>query len=83
MAIIDDLVASGLSLAQAQQVIAEDTIGDNTANLVAAGFTTTQAQAIHAYDVSKTSANADNIVQQGVWFGPQLTAIVAELNVTP
>jgi hypothetical protein len=83
MAIIDDLVSSGLSLAQSQQVIAEDTTGDNTANLVAAGFTTAQAQAIHAYDVSKTSANSDNMVQQGIWFGPQLTAIVAELNVTP
>jgi hypothetical protein len=83
MAIIDDLVSSGLSLAQAQQVIAEDTNGDNTAGLVAAGFTVTQAQAIHGYDVSKTSANSDNIVQQGVWFGPQLAAIVAELNVTP
>lgn len=83
MAIIDDLVSSGLSLAQAQQVIAEDTNGDNTANLVAAGFSTTQAIGIHAYDASKTTANADNLSQQGIWSGPQLTAIIAELNVTP
>ena len=83
MAIIDDLVSSGLSLAQANAVISEDSIGDATDALVAAGFTYTQAVGIHAYDTSKTSANSDNMVQQGIWFGPQLTAIVAELNVTP
>ena len=85
MAIIDDLVASGLSLAQAQQVIAEDVngAGSNIDGLVAAGFTTAQALAITSYDASKTSANSDNMVKQGIWFGPQLSAIVAELNVTP
>jgi uncharacterized protein YoaH (UPF0181 family) len=83
MAIIDDLVSSGLSLAQANAVISEDLTSDATDNLVAAGFSYTQALAIHAYDVSKTSTNADNMVQQGIWFGPQLSAIVSELNVTP
>jgi hypothetical protein len=83
MAVLDDLIASGLSLPQAQAVINEDSIGDNTDGLVAAGFTYTQAVAMHAYDVSKTAANLDNIVQQGVWFGPQLTAVDAALDVTP
>lgn len=83
MAILDDLVSSGLSLAQAQQVVLEDSTGDNTAGLVAAGFSTTQAQALHGYDISKTAANLDNIVQQGIWFGPQLTAVDAALDVTP
>lgn len=83
MAIFDDLIASGLSTPQAQAVLAEDTTGDATDTLVAAGFTTAQAIAIHAYDVSKTAANLDVIVQQGIWAGTQLPAIDAQLDVTP
>lgn len=83
MAIIDDLIIAGLSLPQAQQVISEDSIGDATDGLVAAGFSTTQAQAMHAYDVSKTAANLDAIVQQGIWAGPAITAIDGALDVTP
>lgn len=83
MAVIDDLIISGLSYPQALAVIAEDTTGDNTDGLVAAGFTTTQAQALHAYDVSKTAANLDNICQQGIWFGTTLVAIDTALDVTP
>lgn len=83
MALIDDLVSSGMSLPQAQAVIDEDTIGDNTDGLVAAGFSTTQAQAIHAYDANKTAANLDVIVQQGIWATTALPAVKAELDVTP
>lgn len=83
MALIDDLVSSGLTLPQAQAVIDEDTVGDNTDGLVAAGFSVTQAQAIHAYDANKTAANLDVIVQQGIWATTALPAINAELDVTP
>lgn len=83
MAVIDDLIISGLSYPQALAVIAEDSTGDYTDGLVAAGFTTTEAQAMHAYDVSKTAANADVIVQQGIWSGTTLVAVKAALDVTP
>ena len=83
MALIDDLVSSGLTLPQAQAVIDEDTIGDNTDGLVIAGFSVTQAQAIHAYDANKTAANLDVIVQQGIWATTTLPAIDNELDVTP
>jgi orotate phosphoribosyltransferase len=84
MAIIDDLVASGLSLPQAQQVIAEDTNvgGTNTDGLVAAGFSVTEALAFVDYDNNgKTAAQLNNIVIQGAWSGQQLTAIKAALDV--
>lgn len=83
MAVLDDLIASGLTAPQAAATVTEDSTGDATDVLVAAGFSTTQAQAMHAYDVSKTEANLDVIVQQGVWAGTQLPAIKAALDVTP
>lgn len=84
MALIDDLVSSGLSLPQAQAVIAEDANGNNVDGLVAAGFTYTQALGIADYDNNgKTAAQANNMVVQGLWAGTQVPAIVAELNVTP
>jgi hypothetical protein len=83
MAVIDDLVASGLSLPQAQAVITEDLTGDARDALVAAGFTISQAEAMHAYDADKTAANLDVIAQQGIWVGTQLPAIDAALDVTP
>jgi hypothetical protein len=82
MAIIDDLIASGLSLPQAQQVIAEDSIGNNVDGLVAAGFSYTEALAMNDYDANgKTAAQLNNIVIQGAWAGQQLTAIKAALDV--
>ena len=82
MAIIDDLVSSGLSLAQAQQVIAEDSTGNNVNGLVTAGFSVTQALAMNDYDTNgKTSAQLNNMVVQGTWAGPQLVAIKAALDV--
>ena len=84
MAIIDDLIASGLSLPQAQQVIAEDANvgGSNTDGLVAAGFSLTEALAFVDYDNNgKTAAQLNNIVIQGAWSGQQLTAIKAALDV--
>ena len=84
MAIIDDLISSGLSLPQAQAVITEDLTANNTDGLVAAGFTYTQALAIADYDNNgKTAAQANNMAVQGLWVGTQVPAIVAELNVTP
>ena len=82
MAIIDDLVSSGLSLAQAQQVIAEDSTGNNVNGLVTAGFSVTQALAMNDYDTNgKTAAQLNNMVVQGTWAGPQLVAIKAALDV--
>ena len=83
MSVLDDLVIAGFSIPQAQAVIDEDTLSSNVDGLVAAGFTTTEALAIHGYDVSNTAANSDNIVQQGIWFGPALAAILEALAVTP
>ena len=82
MAIIDDLISSGLSLPQAQQVILEDSAGNNINGLVAAGFSVTEAQAMVDYDNNgKTAAQLNNIVIQGAWAGQQLTAIKAALDV--
>jgi hypothetical protein len=80
MAIIDDLIASGLSLPQAQQVIAEDTTS-NIDGLVTAGFSYVEALAITGLDAGTT--NGANLVQQGAWAGTQLPAITAALAVTP
>lgn len=80
MAIIDDLVASGLSLPQAQQVILEDTTS-NLDGLVTAGFTYTQALAITGADAG--TSNGNNMVVQGLWAGTQVPAITAALAVTP
>jgi hypothetical protein len=80
MAIIDDLISSGLSLPQAQAVILEDTT-PNLDGLVAAGFTFTQALGIVGLDAG--SATSNNLVVQGLWSGTQVPAIVAALAVTP
>lgn len=80
MAIIDDLIASGLSLPQAQQVILEDTT--NVINgLVTAGFSPTAAAAIAGVDAG--TSNGAALVAQGIWAGTQVPAIVAALAVTP
>lgn len=80
MAIIDDLIASGLSLPQAQQVIAEDTTA-NIDGLVTAGFSYVEALAITGLDAG--TATQANLVTQGAWAGTQVPAIVAALAVTP
>jgi len=80
MAVIDDLIASGLSLPQAQAVIAEDTTA-NIDGLVSAGFTYTQALGIAGLDAG--TATSDNLVVQGLWAGTQVPAITAALAVTP
>jgi len=80
MAVIDDLIASGLSLPQAQAVIAEDTTA-NIDGLVSAGFTYTQALGITGLDAG--TATADNLAVQGLWAGTQVPAIEAALAVTP
>lgn len=80
MAIIDDLISSGLSLPQAQAVIAEDTTA-NIDGLVSAGFTYTQALGITNLDAGTATSN--NLVVQGLWAGTQVPAIVAALAVTP
>lgn len=83
MAVLDDLIASGLTLAQAEQVVLEDTTSSNTDGLVAAGFSPTLAVAINGYNADKTAANLDVCVQQGMWAGDTLTAVKAALDVTP
>jgi hypothetical protein len=79
MAVIDDLIASGLSLPQAQAVIAEDTTNAINA-LVTAGFSYTQALGISGLDAGTATAN--NLVVQGLWAGTQVPAITAALAVT-
>lgn len=80
MAIIDDLIASGLSLPQAEAVVAEDSTA-NIDGLVSAGFTYTQALGITGLDAG--TATADNLTVQGLWAGTQVPAIEATLAVTP
>ena len=80
MAVLDDLIASGLSLPQAQAVVAEDTTA-NIDGLVSAGFTYTQALGITGLDAGTDTAN--NLVVQGLWAGTQVPAIEAALAVTP
>lgn len=80
MAILDDLIASGLSLPQAQAVVAEDTTA-NINDLVSAGFTYTQALGITGLDAGTATAN--NLTVQGLWAGTQVPAITAALAVTP
>jgi hypothetical protein len=80
MAVIDDLIASGLSLPQAQAVVAEDSTA-NIDGLVSAGFTYTQALGITGLDAGTATAN--NLVVQGLWAGTQVPAIEAALAVTP
>lgn len=79
MAVLDDLIASGLSLPQAQAVVAEDTTA-NIDGLVSAGFTYTQALGITGLDAG--TATADNLTVQGLWAGTQVPAIEAALAVT-
>ena len=80
MAVIDDLIASGLSLPQAQAVVAEDTTA-NIDGLVSAGFTYTQALGITGLDAG--TATSANLTVQGLWAGTQVPAIEAALAVTP
>ena len=80
MAVLDDLIASGLSLPQAQAVVAEDTTA-NINGLVSAGFTYTQALGITGLDAGTATAN--NLAVQGLWAGTQVPAIEAALAVTP
>jgi len=83
MAVLDDLIISGLSYPQALAVVAEDSTGSGVDGLIQAGFSLTQAQAMNAYDASRTDANANVICQQGIWFGTTLVAVRAALDVTP
>lgn len=77
MAIIDDLVASGLSLTQAQAVIDEDAGTGSQAALVAQGFSGVQASVIDTGNPS-----AADLANAG-FSTPQQTAIIAALAVTP
>lgn len=79
MAVIDDLVASGLSLAQAQTVVAFRATTATVADLVAAGFSTIQANDISALNAG--TITSDQLTQDGLWFGTQVPAIAAALLV--
>jgi len=83
MAVLDDLITSGLSYPQALAVVAENATGNNVEGLIQAGFSVAQAQAMNVYDGSRTDANANVICQQGIWFGTTLVAVRAALDVTP
>lgn len=79
MAVIDDLVASGLTLPQAQTVVAFNASTATVADLVASGFSTIQALDISA--VNAGTKTSDQLTQDGLWFGTQVPAIAAALAV--
>lgn len=79
MAIIDDLVSSGLSLGRAETVIAFNANTATVADLVIAGFGVTQANDIAALNAG--TITADQLVKDGLWFGTQVPAIAAALAV--
>ena len=80
MAVIDDLVVSGLSFTQAQAVVGVDAGTANANTLVQQGFSYTQALAI--VGVNEGTATVVDLVKQGLW-GTQATAIVAALSTKP
>jgi len=81
MAVIDDLVASGFSIPQAQTIVNVDAGTATAVDFVVAGFSSTQASDIVALNAG--SINSNQLVVDGLWFGTQVPAIVAALAVTP
>jgi hypothetical protein len=79
MAVIDDLVASGFSIPQAQAVVGFNAGTATTVDLVQAGFSSTQAADIAALDAGTITAN--QLVVDGLWFGTQVPEIVDALAV--
>lgn len=77
MAVIDDLVASGFSIPQAQAVVDLNVGAATTVDLVVAGFSSTQATDIAALNAGSVTSN--QLVVDGLWFGTQVPAIVAAL----
>ena len=76
MAVIDDLVSSGLSGTQATEVVAVGAGTGSESALVSQGFSGTQAAAIVA------GGNVDELVRQGL-FGTQATAVNAAVATPP
>lgn len=75
MSVLLDLALSGYSTPQIEAIQA---VGTTPADLVAAGFSTAQANQILA---DLTPADGGNgYVQQGLWFGTQAPALAAYLN---
>jgi hypothetical protein len=79
MAVIDDLVASGFSIPQAEAVVGLNVGTATTVDLVVAGFSSTQATDIAALNAGSITSN--QLVVDGLWFGTQVPAIVAALAV--
>lgn len=79
MAVKDDLIASGLSEAQAVAVAAVDAGTGTADDLVIAGFTGVQATEIAAKEAGTGSDDA--LVRSGLWAGTQVPAIDAALAV--
>lgn len=79
MAVIDDLVASGFSIPQAQAVVDLNVGAATTVDLVVAGFSSTQATDIAALNAGSVTSN--QLVVDGLWFGTQVPAIVDALAV--
>lgn len=73
MAVIDDLVSSGLSGTQATEVVAVGAGTGSESALVSQGFSVTQASVIMA------GGDEVALVQQGL-FGTQATAVVAAIG---
>lgn len=80
MAVIDDLVASGFSIPQAQTIVAVDAGTATAVDLVVAGFSSTQASNIVSLDAGTITSN--QLVVNGMWAGTQVPAVVAALAVT-
>lgn len=75
MSVLTDLAVAGFSTPQIQAI---QNVGVTPADLVAAGFTTAQAEQILA-DLTPAD-DGNGYVQQGLWFGTQAPALVAYLN---
>lgn len=81
MAVKDDLIASGLSEAQAVAVVAVDAGTGTADDLVRAGFNGVEATEIIAKNAGTGSDAA--LTASGLWTGTQVPAVDAALAVTP
>jgi len=79
MAVIDDLVASGLSGVQAKAVVDFNAGTATAAGLAAAGFSKVQVDQIVAENT--TGVSSADLVATGLWAGTQVPAIEAALAV--
>lgn len=79
MAAIDDLVASGFSQVQAQEIVDLEAGTATAAELASAGFSPVQVSELVAEKAGTSSAAA--LTNAGFWSGTQVPTIEANLTV--